>query len=175
VSTLLVGMGNPILCDDAVGIRLARDFRKVLSPHRDLDIIDECSIGGLNLLDLFAGYAQAIVLDSIRTTGDKPGDWHCFTARALCETIHLTNVHDVNFATALELGRRVGVVLPDLDNILIFGVAIKDNATFSERMSDDLEKRYPKYSSEILKAVKSLLRNHVPGSAARRLFQSSAL
>ena len=25
--TLVLGMGNPILCDDAVGIRLARDFR----------------------------------------------------------------------------------------------------------------------------------------------------
>jgi Ni,Fe-hydrogenase maturation factor len=24
--TIILGMGNPILCDDAVGVRLARDF-----------------------------------------------------------------------------------------------------------------------------------------------------
>ena len=28
MKTLLLGMGNPILCDDAVGIRLAKEFKE---------------------------------------------------------------------------------------------------------------------------------------------------
>ena len=30
IHTLLLGMGNPILCDDAVGVRLATDLRVIV-------------------------------------------------------------------------------------------------------------------------------------------------
>lgn len=159
MSTLLVGMGNPILCDDAVGIRLARDFQRQLRHHPNLDVIDECSVGGLNLLDLFAGYQRVIILDSFQTTGGIPGEWYFFTAEALRETFHLTNIHDANFSTALELGRRMGMELPDPENILIFAVEIQDTRTFSEQMSDALEQGYPRYSSEILEEIKVFLAN----------------
>jgi hypothetical protein len=51
----------------------------------------------------------------------------------------------------------MGMVLPELANILIFGVEIRDNLTFSERMSPELEQSYPQYSSEILEEIESLL------------------
>ncbi|MBC7294515.1 MAG: hypothetical protein H5T84_10540, partial [Thermoleophilia bacterium] len=80
-------MGNPILCDDAVGIRLARDFRAYLKEQAgpaclgeqasvprthgqggplpvgecQVDFVEECSVGGLNLVDLVAGYDRLIV------------------------------------------------------------------------------------------------------------------
>jgi len=161
MKTLLLGMGNPILCDDAVGVRLAQDFKKKLNQKPDLDIVEECSVGGLNLLDLFKGYDRAIVLDSFHTTGGVPGDWYYFTASALCETIHLTNIHDTNFATALALGKTMGMALPELSNILIFGVEIKENTTFSESMSPELEESYPRYSSDILEEIEALLQSDV--------------
>ncbi len=46
MKTILLGMGNPILCDDAVGVRLAQDFKGKLSEIPGLDIIEECSVGG---------------------------------------------------------------------------------------------------------------------------------
>ncbi len=60
VKTLLLGMGNPIVSDDAVGIMLARDVGAALGPRPGVDVIDECSIGGLNLLDLVAGYDRLV-------------------------------------------------------------------------------------------------------------------
>jgi hydrogenase maturation protease len=168
MKTLLLGMGNPILCDDAVGIRLAQEFKEKLSQIPDFDIIEECSVGGLNLLDLFKGYDRVIVLDSIRTTGGVPGDWYYFTASALCETIHLTNIHDANFATALEFGRTMGMILPELPKILIFGVEIKENTTFSESMSPELERHYPRYSSEILEEIEALLQSDVAEACPTR-------
>jgi hydrogenase maturation protease len=159
MKTLLLGMGNPILCDDAVGVRLAQEFKEKLSQIPNLDIIEECSVGGLNLLGLFKGYDRVIVLDSFHTTGGVPGDWYYFTAPELCETIHLTNIHDTNFATALALGKAIGMILPELSNILIFGVEIKENTTFSESMSPELEESYPRYSSEILEGIEALLQS----------------
>jgi len=157
MKTLLLGMGNPILCDDAVGVRLAQDFKRRLGSIPGLDIIEECSVGGLNLLDLFTGYDRAIVLDSFHTTGGTPGEWYFFTAAALYETVHLTNIHDANFATALALGRSMDMRLPELTDISIFGVEIKENMLFSESMSPELEEAYPVYSSEIFAEIRRLL------------------
>jgi len=157
MKTLLMGMGNPILCDDAVGVRLAKEFKERLNQIPDLDIIEECSVGGLNLLDLITGYDRVLVIDSLLITGGVPGSWHSFTAPELCETIHLTNIHDTNFATALALGKAIGMALPELSNILIFGVKIKENRLFSESMSPELEESYSRYSSEIFQEIEPLL------------------
>ncbi len=66
----MLGMGNPILCDDAVGIRLARDLQLRAGQQPDVDYIVDCSVGGLNLLDLVTGYDRLIVFDSIRAGAD---------------------------------------------------------------------------------------------------------
>ncbi len=157
MKTLLLGMGNPILCDDAVGVRLARDFQEKLAHVPGLDVIPECSVGGLNLLDVFAGYDRVIILDSL-WTGGIPGQWCAFTASDLNETIHLTNIHDANFATSLALGRSLGMPLPQPGDIHVFGVEVRENRLFSETMTPELEQGYPEYSSAILSAVEELLR-----------------
>jgi len=157
--TLLLGMGNPILSDDAIGVRLAADFKAASEPLPELDIMEECSVGGLNLLEVLRGYQRAIVLDSLQTSKGTPGAWHRFTAEALRETIHLTNIHDANFATALELGRRIGLPLADDAEIHIFAVEIQDNHTFSERMTPALERAYPRLRTAIFKEVRELVRD----------------
>jgi len=155
--TLLLGMGNPILSDDAVGVRLARDFKRELEGFRELDVFEDCSVGGLNLLDIFTGYPRAVVLDSIRTTEGIPGDWYYFTAEALRETVHLSNLHDANFATAMEMGRALGLSLPLSNDIHIFAVEAKENRTFSEQMSPELETAYCRYAPGILGEIRKLL------------------
>jgi hydrogenase maturation protease len=162
VRTLLIGMGNAYLTDDAVGIRLVRDFNKRLSGIPNLAVIEECSLGGLNLLDLLQGYRRLIVVDSIKTSEGIPGTWYRFTAERLRETMNLTNVHDVNFATALELGRRMGMTLPSDQENHIFAVEILDNLTFGERMSEELESVYPRYSAEIYEEIQSLISPNTP-------------
>lgn len=155
--TLLLGMGNPILTDDAIGVRLARTLAPCLADHPDLDIVEECSVGGLELIDVFRGYERAFVLDSLRTVGGTPGHWHTFDAAALRDTVHLTNVHDANFATALELGRRLGVALPENEDIHVFAVEVEDDCTFSDRMSPVLESAFPACAEGILARIRALL------------------
>lgn len=152
-------MGNPILCDDAIGVRLADDCVRRLDATTDLDAIVECSVGGLNLLDVVTGYDRLVALDSIKTAGGAVGSWYRFTARSLRETMNLSNVHDANFATALELGRRMGLRVPDDDDIHVFAVEVDDNVTFSEQMTPALEALYPELVEEIWAEVSALLRD----------------
>ena len=155
--TLLLGFGNPILSDDAVGVRLARDFKASRAGRAGVDIVEECSVGGMNLLDVCRGYQRAIVLDAIQTDPSRPGTWHHFTADALRETVHLTNIHDMNFATALELGRRLGLALPEPHEIHILGVEIQDDRTFSEQMTPLLEQAYPGLRSTIFDKIREIM------------------
>lgn len=155
--TLLLGMGNPYLCDDSIGVRLAGDIHCRLKDRPGLEVIEECSVGGLNLMDRLVGFERVVVLDSIQTRGGVAGAWYAFTAERLRETLHLSNIHDANFVTALELGRRLGHALPADDQIHIFAVEVQDNLTFSERMTDGLEALYPKLLEEIGERVEELL------------------
>jgi hydrogenase maturation protease len=158
VKTLLLGMGNPILCDDAVGIRLAADIGRRLGAVPGLDVVAECSAGGLELLPVLQGYDRLVVFDSIKTKGGTPGAWYRFTAADLQPTMNLTNVHDTNFATALELGRRPGQHVPAAEMSHIFAVEILDNTTFDEQMTPVLEQAYPACVSAIYPQVEALVR-----------------
>ena len=157
VKTLLVGMGNPILCDDAVGIRLAHYVNSRIGQVPGLTVLEECSVGGLNILEVIAGYDRVIVLDSIKTTISRPGYWYRFSAESLQETLNLNNIHDTNFATAIALGRRLGVALPEDKDIHIFAVEVLDNITFKEQMTETLEQHFIKYAAEIYSEIAEIL------------------
>ena len=155
--TLLLGMGNLLLADDAVGIRLVGDFSRRLGNVTGLEIIEECTAGGIDLLQIIEGFDRLLLVDGIKTREGVPGNWFRFTAERLRETIHLANIHDANFATALSLGRRLGMKLPPDPEIHVFAVEVLDDFTFSEKMTDSLEKAYPIYSEEIFGALRVLL------------------
>ncbi|HYQ80334.1 MAG TPA: hydrogenase maturation protease [Anaeromyxobacteraceae bacterium] len=154
--TLVLGMGNPYLRDDAVGIRLATFLRRRLGEAPGVRYVEECSVGGLEILELAAGHDRLVVLDSIQV-GAEPGSWVHFDGTALRETLNLRNVHDTNLATALELGRRLGLGVPDDGEVHVFAVEVEDVLTFADRMSDTLERRFPEYASEICQEVAPLL------------------
>jgi hydrogenase maturation protease len=142
-------MGNPILSDDAVGLLLAATRRPMLADIPGVAVIEECCVGGLNLLDLLEGYDRLVALDSIKTVGGVPGTWYAFYATALRETMNLRNVHDANFATALALGRHMGMRLPDDGRCHVVAVEIADNKTFSERLSPSVEAAFPTIVAEV--------------------------
>jgi hydrogenase maturation protease len=171
--TLLLGMGNPILSDDAVGVRLAGDLARALPAVPGLDVVEECSVGGLNLLEVLEGYEQLIVLDAVKTEGGLPGDWYRFTLDTLQGTLHLTNIHDVNFATALELGQRLGMLLPHRSNVHVFAVEAEDVVTFSEHMTPALEHVYPELAAAILPQVQALVASCPASQAASEAITAS--
>ena len=165
-------MGNPILCDDGVGLRLTAAIRGGLAACSDHVTVSDCTVGGLNLLDVIAGFDRLIVLDSIKTAGGKPGSWYYFRGSSLQETMNLSNVHDANFATTLELGRRMGMKLPADDDIHVFAVEVADNLSFGECLTAELEEALPEVADEILAEVCDLIatptadrRDHEIGSA----------
>ncbi len=168
----LIGLGNPILRDDAIGIRLVRAVAARVGPRQGLEIVPEVSVGGLELLDVLVGCERAFLCDSIKTKPTRPGALHIFDAVALRETRNLRGIHDCNFATALALGRKLGMTLPEDEAIRIYGIEIEDGATFSETMSPSLERALPRLAT--LVAADLLSQTGIPKPTNRSSRASAA-
>ncbi|NLL19148.1 MAG: hydrogenase maturation protease [Clostridia bacterium] len=126
--TIVIGLGNPILADDGVGIvTVERIAQQVEHPLVDFQW---CSLAGFELLDLLVGYDKAIIVDSIKTGKYPVGQVMELEADSLMSTVRLASVHDINLATALELGRMLALPVPA--EITIYVVEVADNTTFRE-------------------------------------------
>lgn len=128
MKTLVLGFGNPISTDDGVGVKVVRALKpRVDDPQVTLH---ESSLGGLNLLDILVGYDRAIIVDAIQTRGGTAGDVHHLSPDDFEPCLHVSCAHGVDFATALELGRKIGLRLPR--DIAIVAVEVQDVTTFGE-------------------------------------------
>ena len=136
---LVMGIGNDILTDDGIGPKLAGDLTKMDLPAEVT--FKTAAVGGLELMETISGYSRIFMIDAIRTAGGKPGTVYFFSPDDFRETMHISNLHDINFFTALEVGNKLNYPLPS--EIMIIAVEIAEDLEFSEELSPVLRKRYP--------------------------------
>ena len=156
---LVLGIGNDILTDDGIGPKIVRELEN--DPEYGLIDFKTSSLGGLDVLDLITGYDSVVLVDAIKTRNGVPGDVYLFEPEDFKETLHLSNLHDVNFLTALELGKRLGLDIPR--RLWIIAVEIIEDLVFSEKLTDPLEIRYP----SIIKEVKDFIESELAVSVSR--------
>lgn len=146
LKTLILGLGNPILCDDGIGCRVAAALKeKIKSP--DVKVV-EAAISGLGLIDILTGYDRAIIIDAIRTEKGTPGNIYRFGPDALVDTLHAGNPHDVNFATALELGKKLDIKMPQ--EIIFYAIDAEDVTSFSEECTPSVQKALPECAAMVM-------------------------
>lgn len=130
--TLVLGLGNPILSDDRVGLEVVREVERRMGSGCRVDVREAC-MAGLDLLDLLSGYDRAVVVDAVSTPGGTPGTVVRMGSGDLRGSARLAAIHEIDVGTALTLGRRLGFELPA--EITIYGIEVQDAETFGERMS----------------------------------------
>lgn len=144
MKTLVLGLGNPILSDDGVGIHIVRALERGRPAGVAPDIVvAEASVGGLRLLELLAGYERVIIVDAIQTPGGHPGEVYRLHINDLHTSLHAGSSHDLSLADALALGRGLGLALPDDEAITIVAVEVEDVLTFGERCTPAVEAAIP--------------------------------
>ncbi len=125
--TLIIGLGNPLLGDDSIGLRVARHLRK---RGRESFFVDEDYCGGLRLMERLIGFERAIIIDA-GCTGAAPGTVQVLPVDALA-TRHSTSAHDVDLKAALALGRQAGAALPASQNIRVIAIEAAQCHSFQE-------------------------------------------
>ena len=152
-NTLILGLGNDILTDDAIGPRLANDLSHICSDTGTDFVI--AGSGGLEIMELIKDYQRVIIIDSIHTSGGKPGDVYYLTPSDFKETSNLSSIHDVSFLAALDLGKMIDYTMPDA--IHIIAVEIVEDLEFSERFTPVIEEKYPEILSRVSLILKKIL------------------
>jgi hydrogenase maturation protease len=116
---LVLGLGNDILGDDAVGLLAARRLRAVLPVS--IDVL-EAAGGGIGLLDVLEGYDRALLLDSIATGTHPPGSILEFTSddfrKLVAPSPHYTGVPEL-----LQLAEQLDIPFPKTIRILALEIA----------------------------------------------------
>jgi hydrogenase maturation protease len=135
---LLLGLGNDLLCDDAVGLRVAAAIAE-RGPVRGLEVVATTEMG-LSLLDLLVGFDRVVIVDSVRTSAMCPGCVREFDEQSLA-ALRSISPHFAGVGEMLSLGRALGMKMPASTTIL--AVEVADPLTVSTRMTPALEAALP--------------------------------
>ncbi|MCU0504380.1 MAG: hydrogenase maturation protease [Chloroflexi bacterium] len=157
---LVLGLGNPLLGDDAVGWRVVEELERQLAspgapPEADGTAVetDMLAVGGIGLMERLAGAPRAILVDAIETGDDPPGTVGC---RRLSEipiraATHLDGTHDMPLPVALAAGRALGAEIPA--EILVVSIEARRTDVFSTDLTPDVAAAVPRAVQAILTAI----------------------
>jgi hydrogenase maturation protease len=156
MKTLVVGLGNPILTDDGVGVKVAEAVQVALPPNSRVDVT-EVSVGGLRLMETMLGYDRVILIDAlIQGSDNKPGTIHRMSLddlRSISPTQHSASAHDTTLVTALEMGQWMGLYLPE--EIIIYAVEVENVLVFGEQPTPAVAKAIPRVTAAVLAELNS--------------------
>lgn len=146
MKTLILGLGNPIRCDDGVGNQVAQLLAKEINNPEVT--VTETNVSGLGLLDFISNYERVIIIDAIQTPQGKVGQVYRLSLSDLATPHYSYGTHNIDLATTLELGAKLGLALPR--EIIIFAVEVADVTTFSEECTPEVERAIPQVIGLVL-------------------------
>jgi hydrogenase maturation protease len=154
MKTLLLGLGNPILTDDGIGVYVVRAVADRWTGG-GVDFQEAC-VGGLRLLEVIAGYDRLILVDAILTRDGVPGQIYRLTPDDLRTSLHAGSTHDLSFQGALAWGRRMGMVLPPPEGISMIAIEAEDVLTFGEALTPAVAAAVPRAVEVALSEIAAL-------------------
>jgi hydrogenase maturation protease len=145
--TLVLGLGNELLSDDAVGILAVRRLREELNDQ--VDVI-ESSLSGVALMELFVGYDRAIIVDAVQTGEFPPGSIREFTPADL-DRVLAPSPHYAGIPEILALARQLELDFPR--EIRILAIEVGDSTTIGGALSPAVAMALPKLIGQVKSQV----------------------
>ena len=136
---LVLGLGNDILTDDAVGLMVARRLSTLWAGHPLVEVKETMEMG-LALLDFIVGYREVLIVDSIQTGRVPPGTLHELDAASL-RTLTGNTPHFLGVGETLALGRQLGLEMPV--RVRILAIEVEDPFTLGTALTPTLERALP--------------------------------
>lgn len=146
VATIVLGVGNPICGDDAVGLHVVQILRERI---RDPDVtVEEAMTGGLPLVERLAGYDRAVIIDSIRDSEAAEGELRRLTTDVFMAASD-AHPHGIDFGTALEYIKKIGGEVPD---IVVVAIVIR-GCELAEQLSPAVAAAVPRAVDMVLEEL----------------------
>ena len=135
---LLLGIGNELLGDDGVGIRIAKYFEKL-----DLQIFDVkyAGIGGFHLFDYIEGYEKVIIVDAFEKTYEDLDSYqvNVFEKDEIIDKSLIYSSHETSLGMGLQLAKET---VPELvpKDIKFITIEIPVQTNYSNRLTRKTKK-----------------------------------
>jgi len=128
---LVLGLGNDILTDDAVGLRIVAAARTRLGADPGIELHTTTEMG-LALLDEISGHDSLVLVDAVQTGRAPPGRIHELAPDSFSGPLQ-TVPHFLGIRETLELGKLLGVPMPG--RVRIVAVEVADPYTLGTELS----------------------------------------
>lgn len=137
--TAVVGLGNPLQGDDAVGLIVADSVFRILRPELGFDLLD-CSVPNPRLAERLIGYRRAVIVDALIDALAEVGTVKRVEMDRQCDGPTLS-LHTAGFQMILALAQMVGMEVPR--QIQIYGIVIRPPRDYFEGLSRELGDQLP--------------------------------
>lgn len=142
---LVLCLGNDLLTDDGLGFVVASELG---SNQKELDAdICAASLSGFSFLDLLTDRREVLVVDAIVTGSAPPGTIHQFLAHRLAPTWNLIGSHHINLPTTIEMGRELGMIMPE--RVDVIAVEAADVQTLHQGLTPAVQRQVPEIVSMV--------------------------
>ena len=155
MKVLILGMGNSILSDDAIGLIIAEKVFKFFKHESRIKnyecFLELAETGGMMLFDIIKGHDKLVIIDSVKTGKFAPGEVVEISAERGIGSHRLLSSHDVSIFECLEMGRELKHKMPE--SVRIFGIEIINNEEFGEKLSPEIRENLDAITEKIVKAL----------------------
>lgn len=146
---LVLGIGNPLVKDEGVGVRVIEEMMGTLRFPENVTLMDAGTMG-MGILNLFRECDYMLVIDAIDGTGEAPGTIVRLTADELAPNQVLHSLHDLRFVDVLQAAELIGAK-PETDCI---GIQIADMDGVEIGLTPEVEAAVP----AAVEAARTILR-----------------
>jgi len=145
-SSVVIGIGNPTISDDAIGIEVVRRLSPELENYSGIKV-SEVYNGGFELMEAMAGFDKALLVDAI-VTGAASGTIHRLSLDKAATCRNYSTTHNASISVAMQFGRLAGLKIPK--TVQIWAVEAGDVSTFFEGLTPEVKQAVPAVAAEIL-------------------------
>ena len=152
---LVLGLGNDILTDDAIGLRVVEAARERLAGEPDIEVKTTTEMG-LALLDEIADRESVVLVDSVQTGEASPGKIHEIDSLDLSRVL-TTAPHFLGIGETLALGKTLGLAMPM--NVRIIAIEVADPYTLGTKMTLAVEQAVAPATERVARQARLFVRD----------------
>ena len=143
---VVLGLGNPLMGDEGVGVALVQDLARRAVDYPAVDFVD-AGTGGLSVLHQIDGRAKAVLVDCA-LMGESPGTIRRFTPDQVASVKSLSGLsgHEGDLVRIVAMARALGQCPSEVVFLGIEPEVVAPRTTLSGRVAG----RWPEYMRQIL-------------------------
>ena len=146
---LILGLGNILLGDEGVGVRVIEQLLSHPLPD-EIEVIDG-GTAGYELINFFEGKEKVIIVDAVKTD-DRPGSVYKMDLSIVQEneTVQLS-LHQIGLKNVFKMASMM-----DLNpEVTLIGIVPKDYQDYNIGLSEEVEKAIPLAIDTVLKEIET--------------------